>query len=1327
MHEDNLVNPSPRQYTSVPPTIHLEPEDVENLRILPPSIFPGLDSRPGEGEQWQSTHIPFRDAVTLHAFCAQNDISAQSVVQAAWALLLRCYIGNPSVCFACSSIEIASNDEGSAASETTAGVCTTVVGGDQPVIDIIRGLKCRKYDAGLRLRTGPDAPKSLGHEKVLPANTALAFRHDQNRDWLDTHQPVREAWEADDHVNQQPQVQVIVDISVSKTDFFGTINYRPSVLSVVSAPNVASCMAKAIQEIVRDPLRAAAMIDLFSPRDAEQLHTWNQPFPRKSNTCVHDLVSNHARIAPQSAAVCSHDGDLDYARLDIMSSHLARQLVGAGVGHESLVPVCLRKSLYAVVAMLAILKAGGAFVPLDPSHPKHRLESVIEKAKSKIIVASTETAALFAEMQVAVFNVSSISFDSKDLPSKHPLPVVRPDQVAFVLFTSGSTGKPKGIMQEHASVCTSSLAHGRAMQITSKSRVFQYAAFTFDVSMMDIFTTLICGGCVCIPSEEERMGSFTLAMNRMKVNWALFTPSVVSLLDPNDVPSLQTLALGGEAVKQEDLLRWVGRVNLFNCYGPAECGACAIGLFKRPDSRPANIGRQFGGELCWVIDAGNHNRLLPIGSVGEMAVEGPTLARGYLDDLAKTQASFIKSPPWQIGADRSKPRRVYKTGDLVRQCSDGTFEFVGRKDLQVKVRGQRVEIGEVEHYLSAYPGFFLSVVTRPDSGPYGQSLVGVVQLELPVAPQDDRIDHVTNEQLLTAGFDVEKLLTYLRAKLPSYMVPTHIVIVTKLPLSVSGKIDRRAVDNWLVQTNRPVEKTNATSHSRTSLCKDEAIAQEICSKLLSMVAEPGSPFFNSLDGTNISLAAVGLDSIKVIKLIMFIRQRFGVKLHLDVLMDPKATIRSVARHVENVVAGNEAATLRPRADFMKLFQAYRQNMSAEDQNGNAMLNVFLTGATGFLGSRILRQLCLQPTVRRVMVLVRASGTSQALQRIIETANAAGWWSADFASKVEAWPGDLAKPRLGLSADAWKRLCGRGPPGECVTAIIHNGAKVNWNANFSALKATNVDSTADLLRAASESSRLSSFVFVSGGQQLRVGEDNDVDIAEEIAASNGYAQTKFLSEMMVKHHAAADSSRHHHVSIVKPGFIIGGTHDGLAVVDDYIWRLTAACVGSQSYNVEDAQSWLFISDVDRVAATVTDSCCTCEANHRKGAARIVKILDGLAVSDFWETVKHEIGRDIRPLGTDMWAKRLYSDIEVQGERHPLWPLLQTVEEWQGKIGAPWRPEEMKVEDSHRIRAAIRKNIGHLKEIGMLPKPSDGTRTMEEKVPIGLTVTPFAVSA
>lgn len=182
------------------------------------------------------------------------------------------------------------------------------------------------------------------------------------------------------------------------------------------------------------------------------------------------------------------------------------------------------------------------------------------------------------------------------------------------------------------------------------------------------------------------------------------------------------------------------------------------------------LGRQFGVELCWVIDPENHDRLLPIGAVGELAVEGPTLARGYLDDPTKTQAAVIKSPCWPQGAGPKRPRRIYKTGDLVRQTSDGTFDFIGRKDLQVKVRGQRVEIGEVEHHMSTYPGIFLSMAARPPSGPYSQTLVGVIRLANGADSRPvllDQLDHLPNQDIVAAKFDRGKLLQCLKDKLPN--------------------------------------------------------------------------------------------------------------------------------------------------------------------------------------------------------------------------------------------------------------------------------------------------------------------------------------------------------------------------------------------------------------------------------------------------------------------------------------------------------------------------------------------------------------------------------
>lgn len=197
-------------------------------------------------------------------------------------------------------------------------------------------------------------------------------------------------------------------------------------------------------------------------------------------------MPRHAERSPQSPALCSWDGDLTFSELEKLSSVLARKLINAGIRLETLVPVCFEKSLYAVVSMVAILRAGGAFVPLDPSHPTDRLKAIIEKAGAKVVFTSPTTAHFFHNISVSLVEVSPPVMESCDASVDGSLSAVGPDHAAFVLFTSGSTGKPKGIIQEHASVCASAIAHGNALHVTSESRVFQYAAFTFDVSMMDV-------------------------------------------------------------------------------------------------------------------------------------------------------------------------------------------------------------------------------------------------------------------------------------------------------------------------------------------------------------------------------------------------------------------------------------------------------------------------------------------------------------------------------------------------------------------------------------------------------------------------------------------------------------------------------------------------------------------------------------------------------------------------------------------------------------------------------------------------------------------------
>lgn len=1042
----------------------------------------------------------------------------------------------------------------------------------------------------------------------------------------------------------------------------------------------------------------------LSQHDWEQIQAWNSPPPRKIDSCVHEIILGYAQTAPNSPAVCSWDGSLTFGELENLSSRFAHHLRTIGVKSEVLVPVCFEKSMWAIVAMVSVMRAGGAFVPLDPSHPKNRLCSIIQKSGARILVASSKYATLFRGLVEYVQEISSTVLESLTPSLDLSLINVQPHNAAFVLFTSGSTGDPKGILQEHASVCTSSLAHGKALHMDSHSRVLQYAAYTFDVSMMDIHTTLMFGGCVCVPSDHDRINGIAPVVKAMQVNWAHLTPSFASLFVPEDLPSLKTLSLGGEAVSREIVGRWAGKVRLLNCYGPAECAACAIGQLNPDESQIISIGRAFGCGLCWVVDPLDHDKLLPIGAVGELLVEGPTLARGYLGDSEKTVAAFIDTPAWLQGHATGQRRRLYKTGDLVRYQADGTMVYAGRKDLQLKVRGQRVELGEIEHHLSMHPAVSLALVICPQSGIYSKSLVGVIQLRqtyLLSSSTSTNICVVSETRLKAVDFDASGLSTYLSKSLPGYMVPNFWIVVEKIPLSVSAKVNRKAVGVWLLaldgdslaaaRLNFGLDKTRAIS-------EDETVALAISTAVADLIARGNLQIYTALRGRDFVLRDVGLDSIQVISLSMFIQQKFGVKIDVGFLTYPDMSIQGVADCVEKLLAGVPGKNIYPPTDVMKEFHKFQQLVDESLKRPKTCRNVFLTGATGFLGTHILFKLLAQPNIGKVIVHVRATSVRHGMQRIIHSATLARWWSDSVAERLEVWDGDLTQPRIGLTKQQWERLAGMGPASERVDAIIHSGAAVIWNADFQTLQAANVRATVELLSATVESSWIFKFIYISGGQQPNPLDDNEQEIVDEVASSTGYAQTKFVSELLVKRLSQRSPHDSHRFSIVKPGFIIGSAHDGIGSIDDFLWRLVASCIGIHGYNASEADRWLFVCDITRVADTVV-SCFGGRADH----GPTVKILDGLTVGQFWEVLTHECGYRLEPMDQGCWLQAMDRDIERRRETHYLWPLLDTFAKGKGRLGSDRMPRARSDEGIAAVRRAIQKNIEYLALIGFLPKP------------------------
>ena len=1100
-----------------------------------------------------------------------------------------------------------------------------------------------------------------------------------------------------------------------------TISYATSSLSDGAAVNVAHTCSKILSGLATSCDQRVEQLETLSERDRSQIRYWNQSIPERFDACVHKVIEQQTLLQPDSPAVCAWDGSLTYQKLDKLSSKLAHYLCRLGVGPETLVPLCFEKSMWAIVAFIAVLKSGGACVPLNPSHPKVWLDLMIKETNAKILLTSTSHAHLLeGSIEKAVPVCPSLLNDLEEVEG-YPDVGVSPENAAFVLFTSGSTGHPKGIIHEHAAFSTMCRTYGEALHLDSSSRVLQFAAYNFDVSTVDIANTLMNGGCLCVPSEYHRKNDIVGVINDMQVNWADLTPSFVGTFNPEDIPTLRTLVLAGELVKQEHVQCWANKVRLINCYGPAECGGCTVNIYPGPYSQPETIGRAMSSWTCWVADARYPNRLASIGAVGELVVEGPTLARGYLNNREKTKAAFTKNPGWVQAAEPASGDRFYRTGDLVYYRSDGLLNFVGRKDTQIKIRGQRVELCEAEHCLSTYPAISKCLVLFPETGHCAQRLVAVVQLRgfSSQPAMSDCLRLMSGIRLQQSGFNPDDASAHMKKHLPAYMVPTAWVVIEDMPLTTSIKIDRKRVEAWLAGSPPNHQFQSSLDQLRmdvlSPLSDDIATALDINAMVADIIANGNQQLRDVLLGHNFSLSVAGLDSIQAMTLSRRISQKYATDIGIEKLTSANTTVQSVAEEVElskHRLTGRHAT---PSVDILRevgllhseLLLSACESSQGVHPDAQSVETVVLTGVTGFLGTQILRQLMIQPGIKKVIVHVRASSITHGLQRVIDSANAAGWWSDSYEPKLEIWLGDLSEPRIGLGPKQWRRLTGDVPPQDRVHAIIHNGAVVRWNAAYSTLKQANVISTLELLGALSKSASCTRFTYISGGQRLVPGEEDEETIISGVASSTGYAQTKLVSELLVKRHASSGRASGRHISVVKPSYIIGTAEEGLANTSDYIWRLAAGAIDLGAYSRDDADSWFFISDVQRVASAIVQSISTHDTSA--GFCNVIKILDGLPLRDFWSILADDFGYDLQPWSGDVWWRRLRAGVEAKGKDHPLWPLLYMLDSRSGNLGAPLgnRVPELSTAARVRIRAAVMKNIEYLGAIGFFPKPNRHT--------------------
>ncbi len=524
-------------------------------------------------------------------------------------------------------------------------------------------------------------------------------------------------------------------------------------------------------------------LELLSVEDIKQLEKWNsEPLLAALNETLHGLVASVARSQPQATAIQAWDGSLTYEQLLSHASTLASHLVHLGVGPEASVPVCMDKSVWAMVSFLAVLQAGGVVVPLGVGHPLPRIAAIVSDTKARVVLVDSKQAGRLAELisshDISLFPVGAETLNNLPAPSPISVPVT-PDNAAWIVYTSGSTGQPKGVVLTHSNLSTAVKTHGARFGLGTHTRTVQFAAHTFDAVLQDYFTTLVSGGTVCVPSEEDRMSNLAGNMQSMNVNFANLTSTVARLLTPDQVPSLKLLVLAGEQIQDAVVETWYKHADVLNVYGPTECSinsTCNGPITDLADAQ--SIGLAMGCRI-WIADASNPHRLTPVGTPGEILIQGPGLAREYLGDKAKTDAAFIQNPEFATRFGMSNCR-VYRTGDLGKQTENGRILYLGRIDTQIKVRGQRVEIGEIEHWVGHHLSHVkhAAVVAISRGGEKQLRLAAVIQFE-----DGKKANSETFAQLKKT----------LASRMPSYMVPGLYIPVDSVPLTVSGKLDRRAV------------------------------------------------------------------------------------------------------------------------------------------------------------------------------------------------------------------------------------------------------------------------------------------------------------------------------------------------------------------------------------------------------------------------------------------------------------------------------------------------------------------------------------------------------
>ncbi len=666
------------------------------------------------------------------------------------------------------------------------------------------------------------------------------------------------------------------DLSLILTDYpdglHGYLEYRTDLFTADAIERMVGHWLTLLEAALAHPAEQITILPLLTEKERHLLlEEWNEathvPYPHE--TPLPQLIEQQVARTPDAPAVSFAGQQLTYRELNARANRLAHYLREKGVGPEVLVGIFIERSLEMVVGLLGILKAGAAYVPMDPTYPAERIGFMLEDAEMPVLVTQSHLVSRLPEHTASLVCLDTDTAALEEQPDTNPIPLATPRNRAYVIFTSGSTGRPKGVQICHRAVVNFLISMSREPGLTTEDRLLAVTTLSFDIAGLEIYLPLIVGAHIIVASAATAIDGTALIqeLTQERITVMQATPITWRILLAagwQGNPNLKILC-GGEALPPElaqPLLSKVG--SLWNVYGPTETTIWSTAWEIKPGDEPISIGRPIANTDIYLLDP--HRQPVPIGVPGELFIGGDGLARGYLNRPELTAERFIKHP---FSSDPSD--RIYGTGDLAYYQPDGTIIVIGRLDHQVKVRGFRIELGEIESVLSQHPTVQQAVLVVREDTPGDKRLVAYV---MPRPEQHPLAD---------------ELHRHVQQRLPAYMVPAAFVIMETFPQTPNGKIDRRAL---------PAPDTTSVERESSFVAPQTLLQQQLADIWQDLLQT--HPI-----GIHDNFFEMGGHSLLAIRLVNRIEQAMGKKLTLSTLF-AGPTIEQIADALQQDQQGEEA-------------------------------------------------------------------------------------------------------------------------------------------------------------------------------------------------------------------------------------------------------------------------------------------------------------------------------------------------------------------------------------------------------------------------------------